>query len=92
MLKPKFTGQFKKDYKQALKRGCDSNKLWEVITMLVEEKPLPVSKRDHALTDSRTYKNMRECHIEPDWLLIYKIESEVMLLKLVRTGSHSDLF
>lgn len=92
MLKPKFTGQFKKDYKQALKRGCDSDKLWEVITMLANREPLPVSKRDHALTDSRTYKNMRECHVEPDWLLIYKIETEIMLLKLVRTGSHSDLF
>lgn len=92
MLKPKFTGQFKKDYKQALKRGCNPDKLWEVITLLTDEKPLPESKRDHALMDSRMYKNMRECHIEPDWLLIYKIESELMLLKLIRTGSHSDLF
>lgn len=53
---------------------------------------MPESKRDHALMDSRMYKNMRECHVEPDWLLIYKIESELMLLKLIRTGSHSDLF
>lgn len=92
MLKPKFTGQFKKDYKQALKRGCNPDKLWEIISMLANGEPLPESKRDHALTDSRAYKNMRECHVEPDWLLIYKIEAEIMLLKLVRTGSHSDLF
>lgn len=92
MLKPQFTGQFKKDYKQALKRGYDPDKLWKVITLLVNGQPLPARNRDHALTDSRAYKNMRECHIEPDWLLIYRIESDVLLLKLIRTGSHSDLF
>lgn len=92
MLKPTFTGQFKKDYKQALKRGCDPDKLWEVITLLANEQPLPARNKDHALTDSRMYKNMRECHIEPDWLLVYKIESEILILKLIRTGSHSDLF
>lgn len=92
MLKPEFTGQFKKDYKLAVKRGCNPDKLEAVITLLVDEQPLPERCRDHALTNSRNYKNMRECHIEPDWLLIYKIEQEVLLLKLVRTGSHSDLF
>ena len=92
MLSLKFTGQFKKDYKQALKRGCDPDKLWEIITLLADGKSLPASNRDHALTDSRIYKNMRECHIEPDWLLIYRIEFDMLLLKLVRTGSHSDLF
>lgn len=69
MLRPEFTGQFKKDYKLAMKRGCNPNKLWEVITMLVNEQPLPEKCKDHALTNSRNYKNMRECHIEPDWLL-----------------------
>lgn len=92
MLKPKFTGQFKKDYRRALKRGCDPDKLWEIIAMLLEEKSLPIANNDHSLTDSRMYKNMRECHIEPDWLLIYKIESDILVLKLIRTGSHSDLF
>ncbi len=92
MLKVKFTGQFKKDYKLVLKRGNDADKMWEIITMLANEQPLPESCRDHALTDSRDYKNMRECHIEPDWLLVYKIEEEMLILKLIRTGSHSDLF
>lgn len=92
MLRPEFTGQFKKDYKLAVKRGCDPDKLSEVITMLVNEQPLPEKYRDHALVNSRNYKNMRECHIEPDWLLVYKIEQEILILKLIRTGSHSDLF
>jgi mRNA interferase YafQ len=92
MLKVKFTGQFKKDYKLALKRGNDADKLWGIITMLANEQPLPEKCKDHALTDSRNYKSMRECHIEPDWLLVYKIEDEMLILKLIRTGSHSDLF
>lgn len=92
MLRPEFTGQFKKDYKLAIKRGCDPDKLSAVITMLINEQPLPERYKDHALVNSRNYKNMRECHIEPDWLLVYKIEQEILLLKLIRTGSHSDLF
>lgn len=92
MLRPEFTGQFKKDYKLAMKRGCNPNKLQEVITMLVNEQPLPEKCKDHVLTNSHNYKNMRECHIEPDWLLVYKVEKEILLLKLIRTGSHSDLF
>jgi mRNA interferase YafQ len=92
MLKPEFTGQFKRDYKLAIKRGCDPANLQNVITMLVNEQPLPAQYRDHALTNSRHYKDMRECHIEPDWLLVYKIVQERLVLQLIRTGSHSDLF
>ena len=92
MLKPEFTGQFKKDYKRAVKRGCRPEKLEEVITLLCEEKPLPEKLRDHQLQNSRKYKGMRECHIEPDWLLIYRIEAERLILELIRTGTHSDLF
>lgn len=92
MLKAEFTGQFKKDYKLALKRGCNPDRLQEIITLLIDEEPLPEKYRDHALADSRNYKGMRECHIEPDWLLIYKIEQKILILKLIRTGSHSDLF
>jgi mRNA interferase YafQ len=92
MLKPEFTGQFKKDYKLAIKRGCNPEALQEVITLLVNEQPLPDKYRDHALENSRNYKNMRECHIEPDWLLVYKIVQETLILKLIRTGTHSDLF
>ena len=88
MLKPEFTGQFKRDYKLAIKRGCNPKKLEEVVTMLCNERPLPESYRNHALTNSRNYKDMRECHIEPDWLLVYKVYRETLILKLIRTGSH----
>ncbi len=92
MLKIEYQGQFKKDFKLAVKRGCDIAELQKVITYLANEEPLPVKYRDHALTDSREYKDMRECHIQPDWLLIYKIDNDRLILKLIRTGSHSDLF
>ena len=92
MLKPEFTGQFKKDYKLAVKRGCDPKKLEEIISLLCSEIPLPEKYRDHALVNSRDYKGMRECHIQPDWLLVYEVVREMLILKLIRTGSHSDLF
>lgn len=92
MLKIEFSGQFKKDYKLAIKRGCNPKHFEEVVTMLVNEQPLPQKYRDHALVTSRNYKNVRECHIEPDWLLIYKIEKDRLILALIRTGTHSDLF
>ena len=92
MLKIEFTGQFKRDYKLAVRRGCNPKELEKVITLLVNEQPLPEKYRDHALTNSRNYKNMRECHIEPDWLLIYKVVKDTLILRLIRTGSHSDLF
>lgn len=92
MLKPEFSGQFKRDYKLAVKRGCDPKKLEETISLLCSEIPLPEKYRDHALTDSRDYKGMRECHIQPDWLLVYKVVQEMLILKLIRTGTHSDLF
>lgn len=92
MLKIEFTGQFKKDYKTALKRGCDPQELTSVITMLAAEQPLPEKYRDHPLENSRNYKGMRECHIKPDWLLIYKIYADRLILGLIRTGTHSDPF
>lgn len=92
MLRPEFTGQFKHDYKRAVKRGCDPQKIEKVISILCSEQPLPAEYRDHPLANSRNYKNVRECHIQPDWLLIYKIENDQLLLKLIRTGTHSDLF
>ena len=92
MLKPEFSGQFKKDYRLAVKRGCDPKKLEEVISLLCSETPLPEKYRDHALVNSRDYKGMRECHIQPDWLLVYKVVQDMLILKLIRTGSHSDLF
>lgn len=92
MLKLEFQGQFKKDYKLAIKRGFDVKQLQEVITLLAEEKVLPAKYRDHALQDSKEYKGMRECHIQPDWLLIYKVYKDTLILQLIRTGTHSDLF
>ncbi len=92
MLKPEFSGQFKRDYKLAIKRGCDPKKLEEVITLLCNEQPLPEAYRDHALTNSRNYKDMRECHIRAGLAACLKGCSETLILKLIRTGSHSDLF
>ena len=92
MLKIEYQGQFKKDYKLALKRGCNPELLTEVISMLANEQELPEKYRDHNLMHSRSYKNARECHIQPDWLLIYQTNKDILTLKLLRTGSHSDLF
>ena len=92
MLKVEFTGQFKRDYKLAVRRGCDPKALETVVSLLMSEQPLPPKYRDHPLTASRDYQGMRECHIEPDWLLVYKIIQDTLILRLIRTGSHSDLF
>ena len=90
MYKVNFTSKFKKDYKTAKKRGLDSSKLETVINDLINGKKLDEKYRNHILTGN--YKGFYECHIEPDWLLIYFIENEILVLTLVRTGSHSDLF
>lgn len=82
--------QFKRDLKLARKRGLDENLLDDVIKRLVEGKPLPKKNKDHALIGD--YKGCRECHVTPDWLLIYSIDNGVNLLTLLRTGTHSDLF
>lgn len=85
------TSQFKKDYKLALKRGCDISKLKTVITILANGDELPQKYCDHELR-GKQYGGYRECHIEPDWLLVYKISEKVLLLTLFRMGTHSDLF
>ena len=92
MLTIEFHRQFKKDYKLALKRGCNKEKLETVLNYLANQQQLPEKYRDHALTDSRNYKGMRECHIESDWLLVYQTQNEKLTLLLYRTGTHSDLF
>lgn len=86
----KFTTQFKKDYKLAMKRRLDIGQLEDVITKLAQGIPLPQKNKDHAL--SGIWSGHRECHVQPDWLLIYRIEDDVLVLTLSRTGSHSDLF
>jgi mRNA interferase YafQ len=80
--------QFQRDVKLAQKRGKDMAKLREIISLLVEGSPLPARCKDHPLGGE--WKCFRDCHIEPDWLLIYKIDGED--LHLVRTGTHSDRF
>lgn len=81
MLTIKYRHSFKKDYKLAVKRGLDISKFEKVVHLLVNEQPL-----------DKVYKGYRECHIQPDWLLIYKKESDNLILVLSRTGTHSDLF
>ena len=86
----KFTTQFKKDYKLAVKRGMKTALLDAVITDLANGVPLPERNRDHALGGN--WVGHRECHILPDWLLIYRIDEDVLVLTLTCTGTHSDLF
>ena len=88
--KVKFTGQFKKDLKLAKKQGKDLDKLFNVIEILEKGEKLEKKYKDHSL--SGEYKGTRECHIEPDWLLVYEIMNDVLILMLYRLGSHSDLF
>jgi len=85
----KSTSQFKRDYKLAMKRGLRISLLDEVITLLSKGEELPEKYRDHVLIGN--WLGHRECHILPDWLLIYRIENDVLVLTLSRTGSHSDL-
>lgn len=89
-LTVKFTTQFKKDYKLAVKKHMNMQLLYSVIESLANRKPLPEKLRDHSLTGS--WSGYRECHIHPDWLLIYRVDGDVLVLTLARTGSHSDLF
>lgn len=86
----KLTTQFKNDFKLAMKRSMKIELLEEVIAMLAMGETLPDKHKDHALTGN--WVGHRECHILPDWLLIYRIEDEVLVLTLARTGTHSDLF
>ena len=86
----KNTTQCKKDYKLAKRRGLDINLLKEIVTKLANGEALDLKQKDHPL--SGTWAGYRECHIQPDWLLIYRYEDDVLVLALARTGTHSDLF
>ncbi|MBQ8459494.1 type II toxin-antitoxin system YafQ family toxin [bacterium] len=90
MLEVYYTTKFKKDIKLLKKRGYRIDKLKEVIELLMQQKELSAKYKNHSLNG--IYNNYQECHIEPDWLLIYKIEKEILTLILTRTGTHSDLF
>ena len=83
--------QFRNDLKLARKRNLPEEKLNEIVFKLANDEEIPASNRDHALTGDKI--GFRECHIQPDWLLIYnKVDGEIRILNLFRTGSHSDLF
>ena len=86
----KYTSQFKKDIKLAQKQQKNTDKLFAVVSVLAEGRKPDKKYRDHAL--SGIYKGTRECHIEPDWLLIYEIINDVLVLVLYRAGSHAELF
>ena len=90
MLDVVFSNQFKRDLKQAEKRGYDLSLLEPVIDRLVNGIQLPKKYKDHSLKGE--YSEFRECHIQPDWLLVYRIENDKLMLFLSRTGTHSDLF
>ena len=90
MYQVKFTTTYKKIYKLMKKRGLDLSLLDEVVDLLRQGRQLDERYRDHSLSGS--FAGFRECHIKPDWLLVYLIENDVLTLTLVDTGSHSDIF
>ena len=90
MLKLEMTSKFRKDYKLCKKRGLNLDLLAEIIKKLLKEEPLEAKHHDHALTG--TYDGFRECHILPDWLLVYAVDHDKLVLTASRTGTHSDLF
>ena len=89
-LNVEWTNVFKRDYKRAMKRNLDISLLDEIIGKLSRRETLSLKNKDHALRNN--WEGFRECHITPDWLLIYRIFDEKLVLSLTRTGSHSDLF
>jgi len=88
MRQARTTGQFDRDYSHVVKRGKKIEKLDSVMMKLINEEPSPPRNREHALKGN--FKGFRDCHIEPDWLLIYKVEGDVITFE--RTGTHSDIF
>ena len=90
MLRFKTTKQFEGDYRLMVKRGKDIKKLKTIMRQLVNQQPLESRNHDHALTGN--LRGHRDCHIEPDWILIYRIDRDLQEITFVRTGSHADLF
>ena len=90
MFKIEFTSKMKKDVKRMKKRGKDLTKLVTVLNLLKKGDDLPTKYRDHQLTGN--LNDFRECHIEPDWLLLYKKLNDILIIVATETGSHADLF
>lgn len=87
-----YTTEFKKDYKKIKKQNKNIEKLKTIIEQLASGNKLEEKNKDHKLNDNKRFKDCRECHIEPDWLLVYRINNNQLILLLVETGTHSDLF
>ncbi len=87
-----ITTNFKKQYKKIRKQGKDITKFIKVLEKLSNGEKLESNYKDHALINNKYYKDCRECHIEPDWLLVYQYQEEKLILLLVGTGSHSNIF
>ena len=90
MYKIEFTNEMKRNVKLMRKRGKDISKLTDIINKLASGQVLPQSNNDHQLTDN--LRDFRKCHIEPDWLLVYQIHDDILILTATATGTHSDLF
>lgn len=90
MMKINRTSHFKKEYRQMMKRGCDPKLFEFVVGELANGRPLAQKYNDHALAGG--FSGFRECHIQPDWLLVYFVEDNILTLTLTRTGTHADLF
>ena len=88
----KTTNKFDKQLKKIVKQGKNIEKLIYIVEKLANGEELEIKYNDHALIDNKYYKNCRECHIEPDWLLVYRHNNDEIILYLVETGSHSELF
>mgnify|MGYP001851586744 FL=1 len=86
-----YSKKFKKSLKKVTKQGKDINKLLDIVDKLATKETLEPKYKDHALYDDKRFKGCRDCHIEPDWVLIYKYLEEEIVLLLVNTGSHSDI-
>ena len=87
-----YTSDFKKEYKKIKKQGKNLDKIRYIVNQLACGNSLDSQYNDYKLNDSKRFKDCRECHIEPNWLLIYRIDNNELILLLVETGSHSDLF
>jgi len=88
----KYTNRFKKEFKKALKQGKDENLFLDVLKVIANGEELAEKYKNHRLINDKTFKDCNECHIQPDWLLVYKIQDNELVLLLFATGSHSDLF
>jgi mRNA interferase YafQ len=87
-----FTSNFKKQLKKMVKQNKNIQELLEVVTKLANKEELDEKYKNHKLINDKTFKDCNECHIQPDWLLVYKIQDSELVLLLLATGSHSDLF